>query len=105
MLFFSLEPARRLASLMGRVLVYNQDDLSANLSFQPLKKSDKHPRIESLFEDHEIKPPPVGNRGNHIASEALARAMNHGRVTPPTPGAARLVGGSQPHLIAPMDLS
>ena len=58
---FAFEPTRRLASLVRRVLVHDQNYLSADLSHKPLQKPGEHPRIEPLLEHHETKPPSVGD--------------------------------------------
>ena len=103
-LFLLFEPARRFARLVHRVLVYNQNHLSADLAPQTLQKPEEHPRGEPLLEYHEIKPSPVGDGRDHITAKAPACARNHRRLTPPTPGAPGLVVGSQTHLVAPVNL-
>ena len=98
------EPARRLAGLVRRVFVHDQNYLSTYLTQKPFQKSNEHPCVEALLEHHEAKSPPVGDGGNHIAAEALTCAGNHRRLTPPAPGASRLMVGSQAHLVPPVDL-
>ena len=98
------EPARRLAGLVRRVLVHDQNYLPTYLTQKPFQKPNENPCVEALLKHHETKSPPVGDGGNHVAAEALAGTGNHGRLTPPAPGASRLVVGSQPHLVPPVDL-
>ena len=103
-LLLPLKPTGRLACLVCRVLIHDQDYLPANLSPESLQKPDEYPCIEPLLEYHEIKPSPVSDGRNHVAAEAPSCAGDHGRLTPPAPGAAGLVVGSQTHLVAPVDL-
>ena len=102
--FLAFKPAGRFARLVHRVLVYNQNYLSPDLTPQTLQKPEEHPRREPLLEYHEIEPPPIGDGRDHIATEAPACTGDHRRLTPPTPGAPSLLVGSQTHLVPPVNL-
>jgi hypothetical protein len=64
------------------VAVRNQKHLPPRLprqSQEATQEIQEHPRGEALTENHEGQPTPIGDRGDHVASETLAGARRQRR--------------------------
>src|SRR6266481_524689 len=102
-----IQPAPHRSGLVDGVTVGNQKYFSLRLSRQPqqtTKKIQKHPRRETLTENHESQPPPIGDGRDHVAAKALTGAKYHRRLSASSVGSSRLMVRTQPHLIQPMNL-
>src|SRR3990172_7556853 len=83
--------------------VKDEEDLPPGVAKEPPQEGHKHRRVETALEHHEREPPPVGDRRDHVASEALPRARDHRRL-PATPvRAPGLMVRAHPGLVAPED--
>jgi hypothetical protein len=89
------------------VAIHNQKHLLPGLPRQAqetTKKIQKHPRRETLTENHEGQPPPVGDGRNHVATKALTGTKYHWRLSASSVGSSRLMVRTKPHLVQPMNL-
>ena len=89
-----IQPALYRSSLMDGVTVGNQKYFSLGLSRQPqqtTKKIQKHSCRETLTENHEGQPPPIGDGRDHVAAKALTGAKYHWRLPAPSVGSSRLM--------------
>src|SRR3989338_473744 len=86
-----------------RVAVHDQEHLSLHLPEEQAEEADEHPRREAAPEHHEGELPPVRDRGEHVAAEALASAWNHRGSPLEAEAASRLMVAPEAHLIAPVN--
>ena len=89
--------------LMAGMPVDDHEDLPPGMPEQPLQKGQPHDGREAPFEDHEGQVPTVGDGRDHLVPKALARAEDHRCLPASAPGAAGLVVGPHPRLVAPED--
>lgn len=88
--------------------IHNQKYFLPCLSCQPQKTSEKvqkHPRRETLTKNHVRQPPPIGDGGDHVASETLPGAKHHRRLpataVAPIAVPSRPANESAPYTAAP----
>ena len=84
--------------------VQNQKHFPIGVPHQSPQKLEHDCGSEPLFEYHECRLAPVGDRGDHVAAEAFARAGDHRRLATQSVARASLMIASQAHFVAPVDL-
>jgi hypothetical protein len=72
-----LEPAERGPGQMHRMVVDDEEDFAPVLPQESAQEFQEHGHRKTLLEHHELQLPTVGEGGNKIAAESLARAQNH----------------------------
>src|SRR5882762_11787709 len=96
------QPTSHRSRLVHRVTIHNEKYLLPGLprqAQQPAKKIQEHPRRETLPENHEGQPPPIGDGRDHVAAKALTGTKYHWRLPAPSVGSARLMVRTEPHLV------
>ncbi len=84
--------------------VDNQKDLLSGRFDQPSEENEKDIGVELPAEDHEAQGSPIGDGGNHVASEPFAGRGDYGGFTFASISAAGLMAGTESGFVAPMDL-
>ncbi len=101
------QPTADRSRLVYRMAIHNQKHLPPGLpcqAQQAAEKIQKHPRRETLTENHEGQSPAIGNCRDHVAAKTLAGAEHHRRLSAASVAASRLVIRTQSHLVQPMNL-
>lgn len=88
---------------MDWMLVDDEKDFAASMPDQPLQEREKYETCEILVEDHECQFPAVGDCGDQVASEAFSSPWDDRCLSSAPVGGARLMVGSHPHLVAPVN--
>jgi hypothetical protein len=86
------------------VAVHDQKHLPPPLPQQPPQETQKHRAVETLLEQQEARVAAVGNRREQIATKSLAGSGDHRRPPAAAIAAPGLMIGSQPQLVAPVNL-
>lgn len=98
-----LYPANHFLRKMNGMSVDNQKHLAWVLPAETLQKVQKHTGRKSSLENHEGQFAPVGNRGEHIATEPFARTGNNRRMPSLAVKSARLVIRAHTGFVSPED--
>ena len=97
------QPSFHTPGHMHRMPVHDEKDCASRMTDQSLQEHNKHEDREILVEDHECQLSTVGDRGDHVASEALSRAGDDRCLSAPPVGGTCLMVGAHPHFVAPVN--
>src|SRR5437899_13044975 len=98
------QPATHRRRLVHGVAIQNQKHFPGDQTQQATQKIQKDRRGEALVKNHEGQSTAIGEGRDQVAAEALTGARHHGRLAAASIGAAGLMVGAQPHLVAPVNL-
>src|SRR5262249_32665244 len=99
-----LQPLLDRSRPVNRVPIENEEHLALGVPKQAAEELDHYPRRESNFEHHEGEPATVRDRRDNVAAEPFACPWDDRSLPARAVGAARLMIGAQPHLVAPVNL-